>query len=84
MTETPLQTLTETEDIALTGLDRTGLCTFNISQYFQLHSSHLFSIGGGGRGEHLVISGSNSIISHTSCWSSFYNSKLKVSPQFLL
>ena len=82
MTETPLQTLTETEDIALTGLGWSGLCTFNISQYFQLHSSHLFSIGGGGGGggEHLVISGSNSIISHTSCWSSFYNSKLKVSP----
>ena len=31
----------------------------------------------------LLISGSNSIISHTSYWSSFYNSKLKVSPQFL-
>ena len=49
-TETPLQTpsgsdLETAEDIALP-LDWTGLCSLKISQYFQLHLSRLFSIGG--------------------------------------
>ena len=65
-----------------TGLNWTGLCSLKFLNIFSCISAVCSVLVV--RLARLLISGSNSIISHTSCWSSFYNCKLKVSLQFLL